>query len=154
MDIFERVRTGDLETLRSLVTEANMNAADPNGQTLLHVAAARGQPEIAAYLIAMGADVNKRAEDGKTALHYAATYQDIEIVTALIEAGADLSIKDKHGNAPLWDAMSSSRKSYDLVDFMLFKGADPTSVNNAGRSVSSVAVERNSQALLAVLSKH
>jgi ankyrin repeat protein len=154
MSLFEAVRKGDLEQIKAQVNSSNMHMVDEEGQTLLHVAAAREQAEIVSYLVGLGADVNVQSKDGQTALHYAAIRQNMPIAAMLIERGADLSIVDKHGNTPLWDAMSSSRKDYDLVDFLLSRGADPNVMNRAGRSVASAAIERNSQALLKVLAKH
>jgi uncharacterized protein len=78
----------------------------------LHAAVAGRHHEIAARLIAAGADVNARQQGGYTPLLAAAGNGDAELVHTLLEAGADprladdagirpAELADKHGHAAL-----------------------------------------------------
>jgi ankyrin repeat protein len=59
------------------------------GWTPLHVAAARGEDDVATLLLASGADVNARGGESRLVpLHNAALGGHLELVRALVEAGA------------------------------------------------------------------
>jgi len=57
--------------------------------TPLHAAAWRGHHQVAAVLLAAGADVGAKDSDGHTPLHKAAWNGHLSTVTALLAAGAD-----------------------------------------------------------------
>ena len=65
------------------------------------IAAFRGNPEIARFLIEKNADVNAKTIDGQTALMIAAEngHRDVRF---LIEKGADINAQDKRG----WTALT------------------------------------------------
>lgn len=69
---------------------------DPNqsGWNALHYAAFENRHEIAALLLAAGADVDARAPNGWTALMFAAKRGHLETVRLLIGAEADLDVAD------------------------------------------------------------
>lgn len=67
---------------------ADVNSKDPNGRTLLMIAAIRGYTEIAKLLIAKGADVNVKSDKNETALSLAKANNNNEIIRLLTEAGA------------------------------------------------------------------
>ncbi len=75
---------------------ADIHAEGINGWTALHLAAARGKAEMAASLIAAGADVNRRTKiDGtETPLMEAAYCGHSSIVRLLLEHGADPLMQD------------------------------------------------------------
>jgi cytohesin len=85
------------------------DAKDKWGRTPLHIATegeghgGRTQyKEVAALLVAKGADVNaKNGFNGRTPLHNAATWGHKEIVVLLIAAGAVVNAKDDDGYTPL-----------------------------------------------------
>ncbi|HIO21469.1 MAG TPA: ankyrin repeat domain-containing protein, partial [Nitrospirales bacterium] len=64
--------------------DANVNAKDEVGWTLLHTAAFYGHKEIAELLITKGADVNAKDEDSWTPLHWAVAVGHKELVALLI----------------------------------------------------------------------
>jgi ankyrin repeat protein len=56
--------------------------------TGLHAAAAKGYGDLAAFLIASGADVNAKDNEGRTPLYYATRFGNVEIAKALEAKGA------------------------------------------------------------------
>ncbi len=84
----------------------DVDALDSFDQSPLIIAASEGNKEIAALLIAKGADLNLRDDWDRTPLHGTANK---EVAELLIAKGADINALDKHGDTPLDDAVDSMR---------------------------------------------
>lgn len=119
------------------------------GDTALHIAAAAHEPELAARLVAMGADVRARNRRGAEPLHYAADggpgsaawnpEAQRAVVELLIEAGADPNAPDKSGVAPLHRAVRT--RSTPAVRALLSNGADAVRKNESGSTPLHLAVQ-------------
>ncbi|KAK0386653.1 hypothetical protein NLU13_6488 [Sarocladium strictum] len=96
----------------SLLSAAHETTND--GSTPLHLAAEHHIEEVAAILIAAGADLNAKDRSGSTPLHRAMrgrwSFVEREIFTNLISGGADVNIADAKGRTPL--ALVRSRFQY------------------------------------------
>jgi len=68
----------------------DLNSRDDKGLRPLHVAASKGQVDVASRLISDGADVNARDDGGYTPLHFAAERGHVEVVSLLLSMGADV----------------------------------------------------------------
>ena len=79
-------------------------------QTPLMFAARKGRLEIARYLVASGAELDKTREAGFTAIHIAAQEGQLDVLRFLSEQGADKEKSMNDGTSPLWDG--SSRGSF------------------------------------------
>jgi putative CocE/NonD family hydrolase len=88
----------------------------------LHLAAAGGNAEQIASLLAQGADVNAKDGQGRTPLHHAVKSGGKEPVRMLVEAGADVQALDKDDVTPLHAAAESGNK--DVVEILVANGAD------------------------------
>jgi hypothetical protein len=76
-------------------------------QSPLHEAARFGREELAALLIAHGADVNLGREPrGETPLHLAAQYGHHAVAVVLVDRGADVNASTTFGRTPLHEAAS------------------------------------------------
>jgi len=80
-----------------LIHKADPNAADGNGRTLLHYAAARGRTEFAEYLLSKKADPNVPDTKGKAPLHLAIEQKNLEMIDLLLDLGADPDLTDARG---------------------------------------------------------
>ncbi len=117
------------------------------GDTLLHVAAAAHDLEVARALIAAGADVRAKNRRGAEPLHYAAdgspglpswdSSAQAAVVAYLIEAGAAPDAFDKSGVAPIHRAVRT--RSTGAVRALLAGGADPTLANKSGSTPLDLA---------------
>ena len=102
-DIWLATATGNIEAVRTLLADVDVNQRSPDtGTTLLTLAALFGHTELAALLLDAGADVNGRNyQDGSTALHAAAFLGQAEAAQLLLERGADINAVSDDGSTPL-----------------------------------------------------
>lgn len=95
----------------------------------LQVAAERGMPDIAAQLLALGADPNRPLrEHGNLPLHIAVTgyhYAEIETVRALVEGGADPDARDAAGRSALHRCADEDKGDTAAELLRLGASADP-----------------------------
>jgi ankyrin repeat protein len=109
-----------------VLSQSDVNTRYKDGQTLLHYAAIKGYPEIAALLLKKKADINLRDNDGRTPLHEAMRYRAFGVARFLVENGADVNIKNKDGEAPIISVvyLDDKKLAVDLVNFFIQKGFD------------------------------
>ena len=69
--------------------------------TPLQVSLLTGEEEMAAFLVARGADVRIEQDEGFTALHEAAQIGSEKLIALLLDAGADPNSRGKDGRTPL-----------------------------------------------------
>ena len=104
---FGAMEKGDLARLERLVRRGmDINIRNSTGDSLLM---ATQKPEVAAWLIARGADVNARGHEGNTPLISAVQNDQPEIVRQLIAAKADLDARVDYDRSPLMIAVSNNR---------------------------------------------
>ncbi|XP_069813010.1 protein phosphatase 1 regulatory subunit 16A isoform X2 [Dendropsophus ebraccatus] len=84
-----------------LESGAEVNAQDPSGTSLLHIAAANGYLAAAELLLDNKASLSARDSDGWEPLHAAACWGQIHLVELLVAHGADLNSKSFLDETPL-----------------------------------------------------
>jgi uncharacterized protein len=115
---------GHLPVVRYLFEHgADVNAAATNGlgYNSLTGAVAGGHTEIAAWLLANGADPNYRYGGGYSPLLTAAANGHLEIVKALLRHGADLHTKTNDGKTAV--VIAEERKHPEVAAFLRGRGA-------------------------------
>lgn len=95
-----------------------MNRRNPeHGDTLLHHAANFPHPEIVAWLIKHGTNVNVKMDDGRTPLHRAAERNTgPRVCRMLLEANAEINAKDDTSKTPLSYAVEKNKRK--VADFL------------------------------------
>ncbi|KZP32938.1 ankyrin [Athelia psychrophila] len=68
-----------------------------HGKTALHMAALKGNEELAEMLCDLGADANLSDNKGNTPLHYASSWGHIAVVQLLIERGCQYAARNNDG---------------------------------------------------------
>ncbi len=99
---FPDLATAELTAASLLSNGADPNAAQPDGSTALHAAAARGAVDLVEMLIRKGADVDARDSNGRTARDLAAESH----------SATSASMLRNHREIPR--DHSTSRKAYDV----------------------------------------
>lgn len=98
---------------------ADVNAANEDGITLLHIIA---DPEPVAVIIKAGGNLEARDRGGRTPLMINLAEPEREdVIEALVEAGADVNAKDKAGRTVL--SMARERGDDDIVELLTDAGA-------------------------------
>ena len=119
--VVDAIRTGDLPTLRRLLTDhpglavVGITGADGLSRTPLHVVTDwpgyyPNGPAVVEALVAAGADPSAPLVGGvhpETPLHWAASSDDVDVAAALIDGGADIEAPGASiaGGGPLDDAV-------------------------------------------------
>jgi ankyrin repeat protein len=119
------------------------------GDTALHIAAAAYRRDIAAELVARGADPRAKNRRGAEPLHSASVGMpgarnwnpdaQAEIIEYLIEIGADPNATDMSGVAALHRAVRT--RCAEAVKALLAGGADPLRANRNGSTPMQLALQ-------------
>lgn len=124
------------------------DATNAAGETLLMMAALRGQVGAMRQLIARGAAVNR---PGWAPLHYAASGTSVAAVMLLLEQGAQIDAPAPNGNTPLM--MAAGYGSIDAALLLAERGADPRLQNQAGLRAADYARKGDRDELAARLDR-
>ncbi len=122
--VVDAVAEGDVVKLQALIADGmDVNEARPDGMTGLHLAAERGDLEVARVLLDAGADVNLVTRLGDyTPLHLAGRSGHGALVELLVEAGGDVNARTTNGATPLHLAARGGDRT--AIAALLDGGAD------------------------------
>jgi hypothetical protein len=151
--IVEAAKTGDLQTVRSILTQnpSKLNATDEDHYTPLHWASMRAHWDIVEYLIDKGADVNAIGGDGGTPLNWAAHHDNVEVIQLMVDKGAKLNSRNKWGMTELHTAIW--RGCIHVVEYFLDHGSDPTIKTNEGWTAMHYAFRSGHDNIIDLLKK-
>ncbi|KAG7501665.1 BRCA1-associated RING domain protein 1 [Solea senegalensis] len=107
------------------------------GETLLHLAAIKGDVEAVKQLLDQGADPNLKDNAGWTPLHEACNLGHIAVVEALISNGALLNTPGYENDSPLHDAVRNGHSA--IVKLLLQLGASQNVLNLYGKRPADCA---------------
>lgn len=162
-------KKGDREKIIQLLkAHADINARNKKGFTALALASRKGDLGIVQLLLRAGAEVNTAdSESGITPLESAVMGGHVEIAKALLDAGANVNARDTYrGRTPLhWvvrmtegsvkkiAAQIPVKKSMQLLELLLARGADRTLVDNEGKTALQWAKFMKHNQLVQILSQ-
>ena len=134
--LFEALQKDSQKAVVALLESGalDVNALNEKGESVLMMAALKGNVELCETLIKRGAQVNK---EGWTPLHYAATGPEPKTVSLLLARGAELESESPNKNTALMMAVRYGPEA--SVDLLLAQGADLTRVNAGGWNAVELA---------------
>ena len=115
---------GNKETVEALLeagADVNQQSRESMKVSALHSSAAARRPDIAALLLAKGANPNVRAEGGVTVFHEVAVTGQIDLAEMLLQHGGDVNAIDNSGKTPLAHAIDSQKDA--MVTWLRAHGA-------------------------------
>jgi uncharacterized protein len=121
--LVDAVERADLGAVRSLLKSgADVNAADPDGTTALHLAVRHDNLPAADILLGAGADAKRANRYGVVPLTLAAANGNALMVERLLTSGADAKAVSADGETVLMTASRTS--SVETLQMLLKNGAD------------------------------
>ena len=138
--LFIALDEGSFKALQVLIDwpQTDVNKLNPQGESILMLAALKGHLDLAEELIKKGADVNKT---GWTPLHYAASTGQLGIISLLIDNNAYIDAESPNGTTPLM--MAAMYGTSAAVKLLLQEGADPKLKNQQGLTALQFAQRAN-----------
>ncbi|PIE04758.1 MAG: hypothetical protein CSA76_02485 [Spirochaetales bacterium] len=170
-NLLAMAESGDIKGVEKLLkVDVNLDKTDGEGRTALHAAVENRYEQIAAILLASGADPNAQDDSGRRPLHAAVKNNDPSMARVLVKAGADISLTDDSGTSPVSKALdlpagllaalltpgnintavindepllhiTARNGQKDHLTTLLEAGANPSILNNAGQRPIDAALE-------------
>ncbi|KNC49051.1 uncharacterized protein AMSG_11841 [Thecamonas trahens ATCC 50062] len=140
------LRSGSRAAAEELIAAgADVNLADSDDKSPLHLAAVLGASSVCSALLDAGAQVDNADAKGATPLYWAARRGHLNIVDMLVNAGASLNEPDEAGWTPLhWSArFGHTPVAHRLID----AGADKTAVTTGGKTIEDCVPRQNTRML-------
>lgn len=136
--------------VESIITSytSELEQADGEGLTPLHLAASIRSAKICRLLVSKGANLDARTKAGKTALHIAVINGQYKIVDLLLDNGAEPHLMDSDGNTAVHCV---PEERYRILRLLLDKGGNIDAKNSDGCTALFTAVSRGEAGLVKLL---
>ncbi len=102
------------EAMQEFTLPTDINAADEDGNTVLHIAAMVDDAELISYFIFKGADPELKNFDGDTPLHVAIKNNSLEAAKALADISNTMFSRDYEGITALDRGLNAGDEYYDI----------------------------------------
>ena len=136
---------GHEQTITSLLLAgAEVDATDIHHQTALFLAAKKGHEGSCAELLKFRANPNERNHHGNTILEVAAGAGHFSVVQQLVKAGAEVNAEIMCcTSSPLQAAIENPKAAFELVLYLIARGADVSTPRNDGTTAMDLAERRH-----------
>ena len=146
--LFKAAWTDDVSTLRDM--DIDVNLKDTVGRTSLHIAAEKGNTDVAMFLIENGANVNVADVNGNTPLVFIINKTgNLKVIQRLLEKGARVNVQNRTGETALMYAAWHGHSV--IVQLLLENRADVTVKNRQGRTALTLAESKGHQEIVEML---
>jgi ankyrin repeat protein len=161
--LMQAVKENDLRTANALLmrgTSANA-LGNATSETPLFEAIKNNNPQMAALLLAHGANPYQVTETGQMPVHAAVQenilgegedYKGTEIIQLLLARGVGINQRDLDGQTALMCACKSHKPR--TAAWLLARGADTAALDNAGRTALDIARQSDSLECLELLENY
>jgi ankyrin repeat protein len=131
---------------------ADVHGDEPQGRSLLHIAAATGNCDMMKRGVENGLDANRKDRQGRTILHHAAASGSLEAVKQAVGYCSSVTARDADGWTPLhWAAKRGDTR---VVKALMDAGARNSVQTKQGWTPYRVAVLHKSLAAAVLLAEH
>lgn len=155
LDVFAAAAMGETDACRRFIQtdEVQLQMANSDGWTPLHLAAFFGHLETAEMLVEMGADVMARSANAmhNTPLHAAAAGRNQDICALLLSHGADVAATQQAQYTALHSAAANG--DVEIVRLLLAHEADPRAKSEKGETALDMARQRGHTAVADLLER-
>jgi len=146
--IWQLLESGDSRAMGYFLSEIDVNALDSKGRTPLHYAAEKGDAQLAAFFISLGANVNAQDFSKQSPLGISVEKGHAKIAELLTAAGADIHLPISNNTTA---AKSALYKGGDIFKAILTP-ATAASCDSEGRTILHLAsIDGNVQAVASIL---
>ncbi|XP_032682302.1 GA-binding protein subunit beta-2 [Odontomachus brunneus] len=142
-------KTGDIETVRELMSRGAPFSTDWLGTSALHLAAQYNHKDIAEILLRAGMSRDAKTKVDRTPLHMAVYEGHYQMVQLLLYHGAEVDSRDMLKMTPLHWAVE--REHVRIIHILLEHGADPGAISKFGKTPVSLALEHDRLDLVDIL---
>lgn len=150
--IFDLISQGRYEEAKDrFKTKEDINAADDNGNTALHLAAQKNEADLVSFLVIKGADTDIKNNAGDIPLHTAVKNDALDCAKVLAIVHGDIFEKDAQGNMAIDIAL---RKGDDWYDAMITKQTGEVRDENGQSIVHHFVITRDEKAIDTCISKN
>ncbi|KAK8964124.1 hypothetical protein KSP40_PGU008155 [Platanthera guangdongensis] len=145
---------GNMERVREVLERSDpewrsADSTDARGQTLLHLAIARGRADLVQLILEFGADVEAGGRSGKSPLEAAAAAGEALIAELLLARGASTERAAGSAWGPIHHAAAVGHT--ELLRLLLLKGADAGAEAEDGRTALHLAASARRRDCVALL---
>ncbi len=150
ISLYLAVQGGDLNQLeRHIAWGADLNAPDPDGNSPLHTAAARGRIVEARLLIKNGAQIEGKNRQGQTPLALALLNGRTQLAAEMLDRGARLDSRQL-----VFELVRHQVTDRDVLNFLLQRGLDINSRDANADTPLLLAVRLGSRSMSKLLILH
>lgn len=156
-ELHQAARVCDVDRMRQLLSQRpQLNAADENGMTPLHIAVDSRQPVCVGLLLEAGADRRARDRQGRTAVDAARSIADAQdraaILLVLVQRSGKEMAREVIGPKPWSLEYSVMRGQTEVTKMLLAMGVDPNTVGSGGTTpLADAALKGDLDAVRALL---